>query len=102
MKMQNVKCVITGIKRFNGEVEGTRYDYTKVYVETDMNEGENSKGTASAEYRIGDSAEYDRFAHHVFPLEAECDITITTNGKRAEHRLKVNRVLNQGPQKKVA
>jgi hypothetical protein len=55
--MQFQTCLkVMGAKFFNDVVEGTKYDNTKVFVETPMNEQSgNAVGFAAAEYQWGTS-----------------------------------------------
>lgn len=76
------KVKVLGAKCFNDVVEGTRYDNTKIYVLTQMNEQQGtSVGFAAAEYQWGDSTNFQAIRHHQFPLDAEITIEMVTNGK---------------------
>lgn len=77
------KVTVVGMKSSKGTLEnGQAYDSTKAYVLTDMDESKGRMiGQSTAEYGIGDSAEFDKFAHLPFPLEAEADFEVVTTGK---------------------
>jgi hypothetical protein len=103
MKAENVKAVITGMRWFNDEVEGQRYDFTKIFVEEDLSESENSRGKASQEYEIGPSSEHLKYDGFTLPMEVKGDLNVTTNGKgRSKTTFRIREVLNQPQQKKVA
>lgn len=100
MKAENVKAIITGMRWFNEEVEGQRYDFTKIFVEEDLTENENSRGKASQEYEIGPASEHLKYDGFTLPMEVDGDIHVTTNGKgRTKTSFKIKRVINQQPKK---
>ena len=73
---------ITGAKFFKGEVEGSDYDSTTIYVETDLDDGsETAKGRASQAFKWGKSEEFHKIKHLPFPFEAEILLRQVTNGK---------------------
>lgn len=73
---------VTGIKKFKGDVEGQHHDTTTIYVKTRMDESRGtSKGYATAEYKWGDSSNYEKVAHLKLPMMAELDLEQVTNGK---------------------
>lgn len=101
MKAENVRFIVTGMTRFNDDVEGTTYNFTKIFVEEDLNEGDNSRGKASQVYEIGKSDEYTKYEKFTLPMEVVGDLSMTTNGKgRQTTRFKIKDVLNQPQQKK--
>ena len=75
---------VTGMKYSNGQMgNGTAFDSTKVYVETDLDSSKGTAmGTATAEYAFGKSDEYKKYEHlsGSFPFMAEADMEIVTNG----------------------
>lgn len=77
MKFQT-EVTVTGMKPSKGDFEGTSYDSTKVYVETELSPG---KGSATVEYTFGKSDEYAKFEHLPFPFVAVADMEIVTSGK---------------------
>ncbi|MGO4378017.1 hypothetical protein [Pseudoduganella sp. RAF53_2] len=75
---------VTGMKFSKGQMDnGTTFDSTKVYVETDLDSSKGTAmGTATAEYNLGKAEEYKKFEHlaGAFPFMAEVDMEIVTNG----------------------
>jgi hypothetical protein len=81
MKFQQ-RVTVTGIKRSQGEFEGKKYDSTKFYISSDLDDSKgNAKGSATSEYSLGDSRVYEQFAHLPFPFDALVDMEISTTGK---------------------
>lgn len=73
---------IIGMKKSKGEVEGNNYDHTTMYTEVGLDDSKGTaKGQAGAEYRLGLSTEYDKYAHLPFPFLANCEMEIVTSGK---------------------
>lgn len=82
--MQSIKqkVRVTGVKRARGEFEGTKYDSTKFFVETDLDDRTgNAKGTATTEYTMGTFDEYAKFENLSYPFDAEAELEIVTTGK---------------------
>ena len=77
------KLKITGFKANKGQMDnGTKFDSTKVFAETRLDESKgNMRGTASTEYNIGLSDEYEKYANIPLPFIAEVEIETVTNGK---------------------
>lgn len=77
------EIIVTGMKASKGNLEdGTAYDSTKVYVQTELDASRgNMKGFASAEYAFGKSDEYDKYKHLSFPFKGKATLAIQTNGK---------------------
>jgi len=81
MKFQSEVNVL-GMKGSKGEFEGTKYDSTKVYVETSLDDSKGTaKGVSTIEYSFGTADEYDKFKHLTFPFVAVADMEIMTTGK---------------------
>jgi hypothetical protein len=76
--------VVTGSKATKGEYNGRPYDGTKVYVQTEMQAGERSSGTVSAEYTWGTSANYDLIANLPYPFKAKAVMQIVSNGRESK------------------
>lgn len=73
---------VVGMKGSKGEFEGTRYDSTKVYVETSLDESKGTaKGVSTVEYSFGTAEEFEKFKHLPFPFMAAADMEIVTTGK---------------------
>lgn len=77
---------VTGAKFFNDVVEGTRYDTTKIFVETSMNDSAGTAcGSATVEYQWGDSKNYRKiepFIKQNGAFVAELTLDVVTNGKQ--------------------
>lgn len=73
---------VLGMRSSKGEYEGTKYDKTVVYVETQFDETKgNAKGFAVADYNLGTSDEFEKYKHLSFPFIAQADMEIVTTGK---------------------
>lgn len=76
---------VTGMKFSKGKMDnGTEFDSTKVYVETELDSSkESAMGTACAEYGLGKAEEYKKYKHLVdaLPFMAIAEMEIVTNGK---------------------
>jgi hypothetical protein len=74
---------VLGMKASNGVMDnGTAFDSTKVYTETQLDESKGTaKGFAVGEFTLGTSAEFDKYKHLPFPFEGEAEFEIVTNGK---------------------
>lgn len=76
------EVVVTGIKRFKGEVDGKNYDSFKVFVQVALDESKGTaKGFATEEFNAGDSSEFDKWSHLAFPLKADATFQMVTSGK---------------------
>ncbi|MRR17868.1 MAG: hypothetical protein EG826_15580 [Deltaproteobacteria bacterium] len=77
-----VRGIVTGMKAFNDNVEGTHYDSTTLFVETDLDDGTSmAKGKATQAFKFGTSEEYKKLQHNPFPFSAELTMKQVTNGK---------------------
>lgn len=76
---------VTGMKFSKGKMDnGTEFDSTKVYVETELDSSkETAMGTACAEYGLGKADEYQKYKHlaGALPFMALAEMEIVTNGK---------------------
>lgn len=76
---------VTGMKFSKGKMDnGTEFDSTKVYVETELDSSKDTAmGTACAEYGLGKAEEYQKYKHlaGAFPFMATAEMEIVTNGK---------------------
>lgn len=76
---------VTGMKFSKGKMDnGTEFDSTKVYVETELDSSkESAMGTACAEYGLGKAEEYQKYKHlaGALPFMALAEMEIVTNGK---------------------
>ncbi|WP_426342805.1 hypothetical protein ACN9MZ_14590 [Pseudoduganella sp. S-14] len=76
---------VMGMKYSKGKMDnGTEFDSTKVYVETELDTSkETAMGTACAEYGLGKADEYQKYKHLAssLPFMAIAEMEIVTNGK---------------------
>lgn len=76
------RLTVMGAKFFNDTVDGQKYDNTKVFIQTPMNEQTGTAvGFAAAEYQWGTSDNYAKIKGLSYPFEADCVIEMVTNGK---------------------
>lgn len=76
---------ITGAKRSKGDMEGRPYDSTKIYVQTKMNEQNGEMiGFATTEYNWGLSDNFEKLRNYKFPIQANIDLELITNGKTSK------------------
>ena len=79
---------VLGMRKFNDQIEGKVYNFTKMFIETDLDDSSgNALGFAASEYPIGDDSEFDKYKHLPFPFMAEATIEIVTNGKIQKQRM---------------
>ena len=79
-----IQAQIVGVKKYKGKPDesGPEYDQTKLIVLTPMdNTTGNALGDTAAEYRFGDSNNFNLFTNMKLPVMAELTVTITSNGK---------------------
>ena len=76
-------ATVVGMKSSKGTLEnGTAYDSTKLYVQTDLDDSKGTaKGFCASEYGFGDSQEFQKFKHLPFPFVAEVEFSVVSNGK---------------------
>lgn len=72
---------ITGAKAFDGSVDGTQHDFTKLFVETALSENAGV-GYATVEYKWGHAGNFEQIKHMNFPFEAVAEMEIVTTGSR--------------------
>lgn len=80
---------VLGMKASKGTMEnGTAFDSTKVYVETELDESRgNAKGFAGVEYNFGLAEEFNKYKHLTFPFVADATVEIVTTGKAQKTQL---------------
>ena len=80
---------VLGMKASKGTMEnGTAFDSTKVYVETELDSSKgNAKGFAGVEYSFGTSEEFNKYKHLPFPFMADATVEIVTTGKAQKTQL---------------
>lgn len=72
---------ILGAKGFKGNVEGTDYDSTTLYVVMAVSERNGTEaGFNAVPMKFGKSDEYQKMKHLPFPIKAELVLAITTKG----------------------
>lgn len=83
------KAVVVGAKCFQGEIDGKRFDNTKVFVLTDMDTTNgNAIGQGVAEYGFGDSTNFQVFMRGLaYPCECDLMMEMVTTGKRQTMRI---------------
>lgn len=84
----NTQCKITGMKMFNDTMEGKTYDFTKLFIESNLDESKGvAKGFATVEYEFGTSEEFHKMKHLPFPFMADLTIELVTTGKAQKQRV---------------
>ena len=97
------QCIVHGIKRSKGDFEGTKYDSTKFYIETDLDDRTgNAKGKATMEYSMGDSSEFERYSHLPYPFTAQGTFSQVTTGKVTKIVLEALKPVSAGSAPKAA
>lgn len=72
---------VLGAKCFKGDVEGTAYDSTTLFVVMDVSERSgNAVGMNVVEMKFGTSEEFPKLKHLDFPVQAELTLNLTTKG----------------------
>lgn len=81
MRIEN-QVKVTGIKRSKGEFEGVKFDSSKFYVETDLDDRSgNAKGMSTVEYGMGDASVFDKYSHLPLPFMGKASFELVTTGK---------------------
>lgn len=76
------EVTVEGMKRSKGEFEGTKFDSTKFYIKTDLDDRtENAKGCATTEYSLGTFDEFAKYSNLPFPFKAQGTFSQVTTGK---------------------
>lgn len=82
------KVKVLGASMFKDSVDGTAYDFTKLFIEMPLDESTGrAKGFSSQEIRWGLSDEFAKISHLPFPFEAEVTIELVTSGKSQKQRV---------------
>lgn len=72
---------VLGCKGFKGQVEGTNYDSTTLYVVMDVSEKNGTEaGFNVANMKFGKEEEFQKLKGLPFPIQAELEIELTTKG----------------------
>ncbi len=76
------KATVTGIKKAKGEFEGTSYDSTTIFIQTDLDDRSgNAVGKATTAHKLGSSAEFDKFKSWHYPADVDAEFEMVTSGK---------------------
>lgn len=87
MKFQTQAEVI-GMKMFNDTMEGKTYNFTKLFIKSDLDESKGvAKGMTAVEYEFGTSDEFHKMKHLPFPFMADLTMEIVTTGKATKQRV---------------
>ena len=80
MKFKNTFQVL-GCKCFKGQVEGTNYDSTTLYVVMDVSEKNGTEaGFNVSNMKFGKEEDFQKLKGLPFPIMAELEIELTTKG----------------------
>lgn len=77
------QITILGFKRFSGDVEGKKYDFTKVLLQMPVSSrNENAMGFDAVESICGDSSLFEKFLSMKgrLPAAAAVDLEMTNKG----------------------
>lgn len=75
------ESLITGAKYYNNTVDGVQYNFTKVFVMTDLAD-QSGIGAATVEYKWGTADNIKKIEHLQFPFTAKVEMEIVTTGSR--------------------
>lgn len=73
-------ALVTGAKAYNNTVDGVLHNFTKIYVMTEF--GDSGFGAATVEYKWGTSENVKKIQDLPFPLEAQIQMELVTNGNK--------------------
>lgn len=81
----NQTAILLGAKLSKGVLEnGTAYDSTKIYVQTQMQQTPDAVGFAVSEFNWGTSDNFAKIKDLSFPVEVSLSIDFVTNGKTSK------------------
>ena len=72
---------VRGAVTFNDTVDGTRHDFTKIFVDVDLSE-QRGIGSCTVEYKWGVADNIKKIQELKFPFEAELSMEIVTTGNK--------------------
>lgn len=77
-----VQLTILGAKNFSGEVEGQKYDHTKLIISLPFPKAraESNIGYDAQEATYGTSLNFVQFKGRQFPIKCNAEVEITTRG----------------------
>lgn len=82
-----VQTAVLGAKQFKGEIEGTHFDQTTLYVVFDVSDKKGTEvGQNALPLKYGTSEEFHK-VKHLFangPIQAELELHLTTKGYEVE------------------
>ena len=82
MDQMQTRLVIIGAKATDIEVEGRRYNTTKIYTSTALDESSGTAiGRAGSEYTWGDSSNFKKIQSIKPPFEADVVLQFVSNGR---------------------
>ena len=73
--------IVRGARPSKGDYNGRAYDSTKVFAQSELQEGENFAGFVSTEYSWGTSFNFERIKGIEYPFKAKAVMQIVSNGK---------------------
>ena len=73
--------IVRGARPSKGDYNGRAYDSTKVFAQSELQEGENFAGFVSTEYSWGTSFNFERIKGIEYPSKAKAVMQIVSNGK---------------------
>lgn len=72
---------VLGCKGFKGNIDGTDYDSTTLYVVMDVSEKSGTEaGFNATNIKFGKQEEFQKLKGLAFPVMAELDLELTTKG----------------------
>lgn len=78
----NARVKVLGIQGNSGDMEGVVFDFTKIFVETKLDESRGTaKGYGVAIYQYGKSDHFKELQALPYPHEADVTIEMVTTGK---------------------
>lgn len=82
MSQYRMDALISGVKFFDGVIEGREYKMTTVYCLVDLDDSRGTaKGQAAGSYKAEGLTLWNKLKDAAFPVNAELLIKETTNGK---------------------
>ncbi|WP_222862009.1 hypothetical protein [Zoogloea oleivorans] len=87
------------MKSSKGQLEnGTVYDFTRVFIETELDAATGkAKGFSAEDYKYGNSDNFGSFKHLEFPFFAEVEFDLVTSGSKS-----VTNIVSITPSARVA
>lgn len=74
-------ATVRGAKAFNDTIDGSKHDFTKIFVDTDLAE-QTGFGACTVEYKWGVADNIKKIQELKFPFEAELSMEIVTTGNK--------------------